>query len=68
MSQFRLIVRLVRELAVEVLGIARHVYGAVLDAVYPPQCALCGTMGDPAYCSPCRDETEWLEPRVTTLI
>lgn len=46
----------------------RHVYGAVLDAVYPPQCALCGTFGDPAYCSPCRDETEWLEPRVTTLI
>lgn len=49
-------------------GTVRCASQAVLDAVYPPQCALCGTMGDPAYCSPCRDETEWLEPRVTTLV
>ncbi len=51
-----------------VRAFARYASQAVLDAVYPTQCALCGTMGEAAYCSPCRDETEWLEPRVTTLI
>lgn len=29
---------------------------ALLDAVYPPQCPLCGTVGQPSPCDGCREE------------
>lgn len=39
-------------------GLWINCFNAIRDAVYPPQCPLCGLVGQPAPCDQCRHEME----------